>query len=161
MLRACAFPFLLSLFMLPKLAVVYNQATLPLQLLASRLAAAGLSLLGMAVIRQGNILAVHNHQVAVEEACNGVRYLLPLALLTLVFGYAARAKTWVRALVLALAIPLAIVANAFRVAAAAVNPALTEGTLHMLLGVAIFAVCLGSTGAALHLFSRFQGPFRA
>ncbi|MBC7927212.1 MAG: archaeosortase/exosortase family protein [Bryobacteraceae bacterium] len=38
-LRTWTFPFLLALFMLPKLAIVYNQVTLPLQLLASRLPA--------------------------------------------------------------------------------------------------------------------------
>ena len=45
-LRALAFPLVLAVFMLPKLAVVYNQVTLPLQLLASRLAAGILTVVG-------------------------------------------------------------------------------------------------------------------
>jgi exosortase len=40
LLRSWTFPFLLALFMLPKLAIVYNQVTLPLQVLASKLAPA-------------------------------------------------------------------------------------------------------------------------
>jgi len=54
-LRAWAFPFVLMLFMLPKLAIVYNQITLPLQLLATRLAGGMLSTAGFMVIRDGNI----------------------------------------------------------------------------------------------------------
>src|SRR5262249_16936426 len=49
--KAWAFPLILALFMLPKLAVVYNQTTLPMQLLASKMAAGMLTLSGFGVIR--------------------------------------------------------------------------------------------------------------
>src|SRR5580658_2990140 len=86
LLRIWIFPLLLTLFMLPKLAIVYNQATLPLQLLASRLAAAILTISGLGVIREGNILDVGGHRVAVAEACNGIRFLLPLGFLSVIFA---------------------------------------------------------------------------
>jgi hypothetical protein len=63
-----ALPLLLALFMLPKLALVYNQVTLPLQLLASRIAAGILTAAGIGVIREGNILDVAGHRVSVVEA---------------------------------------------------------------------------------------------
>jgi exosortase len=78
-LRAWAFPLLLTLFMLPKLAIVYNQITLPLQLLVTRLAGGMLSTVGFAVVRDGNILNVAGHSISVVEDCDGIRYLLPLA----------------------------------------------------------------------------------
>ena len=115
-LRAWAFPFVLMLFMLPKLAIVYNQITLPLQLLATRLAGGMLSTAGFMVIRDGNILNVAGHSISVVEACNGIRYLLPLAFLALVFAYAGGAKAWVRVVMMGAAIPIAIIANAVRVA---------------------------------------------
>src|SRR6478609_6474925 len=87
LLRAWAFPLLLALFMLPKLAIVYNQTTLPLQLLGSKIAAGMLTAAGLGVIREGNILDVAGHRVFVAEACNGIRYLLPLAFSALVFAY--------------------------------------------------------------------------
>src|ERR1700692_4863266 len=62
-LRALAFPLILAVFMLPKLAVVYNQVTLPLQLVASRIAAGLLTFAGIGVIREGNILDVSGHRV--------------------------------------------------------------------------------------------------
>jgi exosortase len=150
-LRSWTFPLLLTLFMLPKLAIVYNQVTLPLQLLATRLAGGMLSTAGLAVLRDGNILNVAGHSISVVEACNGIRYLLPLAFLALVFAYVAGAKSWMRVAMLAAAIPIAIVANALRVAFSGLSPALTEGTPHALLGTFIFVLCLGLLAGIYHL----------
>ena len=141
-LRALALPLLLGLFMLPKLAIVYNQATLPLQLFASRLAAAILTSGGIGVIREGNILDVRGHRVEVAEACSGIRYLLSLGFFAVVFGYISDAKAWMRLVLLAAAVPLAIVGNALRVAAAAWRPSLDSGTAHTISGWFIFLLCL-------------------
>jgi len=143
LLRAWAFPLLLALFMLPKLAVVYNQVTLPLQLTASRLAAGMLTMTGMAVIRNGNILDVGGQLVAVEEACNGIRYLLPLGFMAVVFAYVADKRPWMRVALLAAAVPVAILGNAVRVAASGARPALSAGTLHTVSGWVVFALCMG------------------
>ena len=142
-LRAWAFPFVLMLFMLPKLAVVYNQITLPLQLLATRLAGGMLSMAGFMVIRDGNILNVAGHSISVVEACNGIRYLLPLAFLALVFAYAGGAKAWVRLVMMAAAIPIAIIANAVRVAFSGLSPALTPGLFTRCLARSFFLCAWG------------------
>jgi exosortase len=141
-MRALAFSFVLACFMLPKLAYFYNEITLPLQLLASRLAAGILTIAGFSVIRAGNVLSVSGHQVSVEAACNGLRYLFPLGFVTMVFGYLSGSKLWIRAVLFALSIPLAILANAVRVAGAAASPRLAEGTLHTVIGVVVFALIL-------------------
>ncbi len=156
--RAWTFPLLLTLFMLPKLAVVYNQATLPLQLLASRMAAAMLTSAGVGVIRAGNILDVHGHQVAVAEACSGIRYLLPLGFMSVVFAYLTDPRPWMRIAFLLWAIPVAIVANAVRVAASAWSPRLAEGNPHMLLGAVIFVACLGTFLLLRSVSQRLTGP---
>ena len=140
--RAWAFPLILGLFMLPKLAVVYNQATLPMQLLASRMAAGMLTTAGLGVIREGNILDVGGHRVMVAEACSGIRYLLPLGFMAVLIGYFSDRRPWMRVVMAALAMPLAIVANAFRVAASAAVPRLAEGTPHEVIGLVIFVLCL-------------------
>lgn len=141
-LRVWAFPLALSLFMLPKLAIVYNQTTLPLQLLASRLATTALSGVGYRVIREGVILDVSGHRVSVVEACSGVRYLLSLAFIAVVFAYLADVKAWMRWALLLAAVPIAIVANAIRVAVSAAVPALDSGTPHEAAGWAVFVLCL-------------------
>ncbi len=139
-LRAWTFPLLLALFMLPKLAIVYSQVTFPLQILASRMAAAMLSTAGVAVIREGNILDVGGHRVSVQEACNGVRYLLSLGFIAVVFAYLSDPKPWMRFALLAVVAPIAIVANAMRVAASGLLPALDSGTPHTIAGLLVFVV---------------------
>jgi len=151
-LRAWAFPLFLSLFMLPKLAFAYNMVTLPLQLLASRMAAGMLSAGGIGVIREGNILDVGGHRVAVAEACNGIRYLLPLGFMAVVLAYILDPKAWMRVALLVVAVPLAIVANAVRVAASAAIPALDSGTPHLTAGAVIFLLCLAALAGARQLF---------
>ena len=78
----------------------------------------------MGVVREGNILDVAGRRVSVLEACNGMRYLLSLGFVAVVFAYLSDTKPWMRVALLLAAVPIAIVANALRVAAAAWLPAL-------------------------------------
>ena len=152
-LRVWAFPAALSLFMLPKLAIVYNQTTLPLQLLASRLASGVLSHIGFSIVREGVILDVGGHKVSVVEACSGVRYLLSLAFISVVFAYLADVKPWMRWALLIAAVPIAIVANAIRVAVSAAVPALDSGTPHEAAGWGVFVLCLALVFLVHRLFN--------
>jgi exosortase len=161
LLRSWAFPFLLALFMLPKLAIVYNQVTLPLQVLASKLAAALLTTSGVGVIREGNILDVHGHRVAVAEACNGIRFLLPLGFVAVLFAYLFDPKPWMRAAILASTVPLAILSNAFRVAVSAWAPAFDSGTPHQILGWVIFTFTVALLLPLRNAFNALYGRHRA
>jgi len=153
-LRALAFPLALAVFMLPKLAIVYDQVTLPLQLLASRLAAGMLTVAGIGVIREGNILDVGGHRVAVVEACDGIRYLLSLGFMAMVFGYLSDSKASMRLALLAAAVPIAIFANALRVAAAGWLPSLEAGFPHAVSGWFIFVLCLATLMLLRQLFHK-------
>jgi exosortase len=153
-LRALAFPLILALFMLPKLAIVYNQVTLPLQLAASRIAADILTFAGIGVIREGNILDVGGHKVAVVEACSGIRYLLSLGFMAVVFAYLSDSKPWMRLVLLAAAVPLAILANAVRVAAAGWLPPLEGGVPHAICGLFIFVLCMATLVLFRQLFNK-------
>jgi exosortase len=153
-LRVLAFPLVLAIFMLPKLAVVYNQATLPLQLLASRIAAGILTFGGIGVIREGNVLDVSGHRVAVVEACNGIRYLLPLGFMAVVFAYLSDSKPWMRLVLLGAAVPIAILANAVRVAAAGWLPSLEGGVPHAVCGLFIFMLCVATLMLVRQLFNK-------
>ena len=159
-LRAWAFPLLLTLFMLPKLAIVYNRATLPLQLLASRTAAGILTAAGIGVIREGNILDVAGRRVSVLEACNGIRYLLSLGFMAVVFAYLSDGKPWMRVALLVAAVPLAIFANALRVAAAGWLPWLAVGAGHAISGGFLFALCLVTLMLAQRLLNKVYAHFQ-
>jgi exosortase len=94
--RAFAFPLFLLFFMVPIPAVIYNQITFPLQLLASQVAETSISIIGIPVIREGNILELAAQKLNVVEACSGIRSLLTLTFLSLVYGYFAEKKAWIR-----------------------------------------------------------------
>jgi exosortase len=160
-LRVWALPFLLMLFMLPKLAIVYSQVTFPLQLLASRIAAAMLSLGGVAVVREGNILDVAGHRVSVQEACNGIRYLLSLGFIAVVYAYLADPKPWMRFALLAVVVPIAILANALRVAVSGLLPALDSGTPHMVAGSLVFVLCVAMLVLMRGLFHTVYARYHA
>ena len=160
-LRALALPLLLTLFMLPKLALVYNQVTLPLQLLASRIAAGILTVVGIGVIREGNNLDVGGHRVSVVEACNGIRYLLSLGFMAVVFAYLSDTKPWMRMALLVAAVPVAILANALRVASASWLPSLDAGTPHAISGGVLFVLCLATLVVARRLFNEVYARYQS
>ncbi len=147
MLKKLAFPLFLLFFMVPIDAVIYNQITFPLQLLASRLADGALTLISVPVLREGNILELPNQRLSVVEACSGIRSLLSLTFLSLVYGYFFEKKTWIRVVLFFATVPIAIVANSSRVTITGVltqvKPEAAEGFFHEAEGWVIFMVALG------------------
>lgn len=148
MLRKLFFPLFLLFFMVPIPAVIYNRITFPLQLLASRLAGDALALLGVPVLREGNILELAEQRLSVVEACSGIRSLLTLTYLSLIYGHFFEKNNWIRAALFASTVPIAIGANASRVTVTGIitewKPELAEGFFHTAQGWVIFMVSLVS-----------------
>lgn len=163
LVRELAFPLLLLPFMIPIPAVIYNQLTFPLQLFASRVAEYALGLLGIPVLRDGNILELASQRLSVAEACSGIRSLLSLSFLSLVYAYFFDRRVWMRWVLLVLTIPIAIVANAGRVTITGilseVNPELARGFFHSLEGWIIFMIALAMLLATHVVISRVPGLF--
>lgn len=148
MLRALRFPLVMLLFMIPIPAVIYNQITFPLQLLASSVAEVALTMVGIPVLRDGNVLELASQKLSVVEACSGIRSLLSLTFLSLVYGYFFEENRVVMRWLLFLStLPIAIAANSFRVSLTGViseyNPELAQGFFHSLEGWVIFVFALG------------------
>jgi exosortase len=145
-LRIVGFPRFLLCFMVPIPAIIYSQITFPLQLIASRVAETSLTLFGIPVLREGNILELPRQSLSVVEACSGIRSLLSLAFLSLVYGYFFDKRNWMRAVLLAATVPIAVAANASRVTLTGLlgeyNPELAEGFFHGASGWVIFMVAL-------------------
>ncbi len=145
-LRVFAFPLFLLFFMVPIPAIIYNQVTFPLQLIASRAAEGTISLLQIPVIREGNVLELSSQKLNVVEACSGIRSLLTLTFLSLVYGYFFESRAWLRGVLFCATIPIAIIANAGRVTLTGVvsefKPELAEGLFHEAQGWVIFMVAL-------------------
>jgi exosortase len=146
LVRELAFPLLLLPFMIPLPTVIYNQITFPLQIFASTVAERSLEVLNIPVLRDGNILELASQKLSVAEACSGIRSLLSLSFLSLVYAYFFDRKVWMRWVLLFATIPIAIVANSARVTLTGVfseiDPALAEGFFHEAEGWVIFVVAL-------------------
>lgn len=161
LLRSLAFPLLLLVFMIRIPLFLYSQITLPLQLLASRVAEVSLTLLGIPVLREGNILELASQRLSVVEACSGIRSLLSLSFLALIYAYFFDRKVWMRAALLVAAAPIAIVANAGRVTMTGIlseyKPEWTRGFFHQFEGWGVFMVALAAlviTHRALNILWR-------
>jgi exosortase len=143
-IKIFGFPLFLLFFMVPIPAIIYNQITFPLQLLASRVAETAITNIGIPVIREGNVLELAEQKLNVVEACSGIRSLLTLTFLSLVYGYFAETRIWIRVVLFLSTIPIAIIANAGRVTLTGIiadfKPELAEGLFHEAQGWVIFMV---------------------
>ncbi len=142
-LRLLAFPILYLLFMIPPPAIVYNAITFPLQQFAAGAATASLRALDVPVLREGNVLTLANATLEVAEACSGVRSLLALVALSATYAYFTQTSAWRRAVLLVSSVPIAIAANAARVAgtgllAAAFGEDVAQGFFHSFSGWVVF-----------------------
>jgi exosortase len=151
-LRLLAFPLGVLLLMIPIPAILFNQIVFPLQLVASRFGETALSAAGIPVLREGNIIILSNTTLEVAEACSGIRSLVSLVTLAIVFGYFTDSRPLVRVAIALSAIPVAIAANAFRVAGTGIaahyyGSAAAQGFFHSFSGwivfIAAFAMLFG------------------
>lgn len=154
-LRRVWFPLFILLFMIRVPLFIYSQMTFPLQILASSLAEKSLSLFSVPVYRDGNILELPSGPLNVVEACSGIRSLMTLSLLALVYGYFLDQKKWMKWVLLLLGIPIAIVANASRITITGLlseyRKEWAEGFYHTLEGYVIFMVTALGLFAAHHV----------
>jgi exosortase len=145
--RKVWFAFFFLLFMVPVPAVIYYQATLPMQLLSTKATAFLLQLLGIPAIREGNIIHLPGYSLEVVEACSGLRSLVTLLALGSLYAWLYMSGM-VRSVVLTLAmIPIAIAANVFRILITAIgaytiSEKLADTFLHEVSGLLVFISAL-------------------
>ncbi len=140
LLRVLLVPLILLLLAIPIPAIVFNKVAFPLQLFASRFAVWSMAALDIPVLRQGNIIelfplgARETKKLEVVEACSGIRSLMTLVTLAVVFAYFTHPGRknlegnrrgrfdwlksygfWRSTLIVLSAVPIAILTNALRV----------------------------------------------
>ncbi|MGI8962627.1 MAG: exosortase/archaeosortase family protein [Bryobacteraceae bacterium] len=146
--NALLLPLLLMLFMIPIPQIIYARLTLGLQILASQLGETLIGWMGIPVIRTGNLLELPSQTLNIVDACSGIRSLLSLLFLSQVYAYFTEKRTWIRWVLLIATLPIAIAANAIRVATTGllseVNTKLAQGAYHEVEGYIVFAVALAA-----------------
>jgi exosortase len=146
--RKVLFPWAFLFLMIPPPAIIFNQITFSLQLLASKLARNSLTAIGVPVLLEGNILRLPVMPLEVAEACSGIRSLISLGVVAIIYGYMLEQASLVRILLAVAAVPLAVAANAARIVGTGVlveywDPNKAMGFFHSFSGWVVFMIAMG------------------
>jgi exosortase len=146
-LKELLFPLFLMFFMIPMPEQIYSSLTMPLQLFVSKISTDVAGLVGIPIFREGNVIFLPDRTLQVVQACSGLRSLMALLTLSVVFGYFALCSNVLRAILFVSAVPASIIVNVTRVLVLILceyyfGIDLTSGILHTVFGVVIFALAL-------------------
>lgn len=169
LLRLVLVPLALLLLAVPIPAIIFNRIAFPLQLFASQCAVWAMRLFDIPVLRQGNVIELlplgssTTKKLEVVEACSGIRSLMTLFTLAVVFAYFTHPKsdddakgggplrplksyaTWRSAILVASAVPIAIITNAARVSGTGIlaryyGTKVADGFFHEFSGWVVYIV---------------------
>jgi len=164
LLRLTLVPLTLLVLAIPIPIIVFNKIAFPLQIFASRCAVWSMRLFDISVLRTGNVIellprgALETKKLEVVEACSGIRSLMTLVTLSVVFAYVthpadsgpgSRSPWWKRygfwrsAILVMAAVPIAILTNALRVSGTGVlahyyGTGVADGFFHTFSGWVIY-----------------------
>ena len=187
LLKFLLVPLSLLFLALPIPTIIFNKIAFPLQLFASRAAVWSMSMLGIPVLRQGNIIELkplnsfETKKLEVVEACSGIRSLMTLLTLAVVFAYFTHNPSsngnppssgsrfgwlksywfWRAAIIVGSAVPIAILTNAFRVSGTGIlahyyGTAVADGFFHSFSGWAIYIAAFILLFAIGMILDRFR-----
>ena len=145
--RAVLFPWALLFLMIPIPAIIIQQVTFPLQLFASKVAGGVLwHLCSVPTFRDGNVISTPNMNLQVVEACSGLRSVVSLITLAVIYGYLLEKRNWVRLALIVASVPIAISANVVRIVLTGIlgqhHPKLADGFYHEFQGMMVFVLAL-------------------
>jgi exosortase len=147
MFRLLAFPLFFLILMIPVPEQIYSSLTIPLQLFVSKTSTDFAMLLNIPIFRQGNVIQLPEQVLEVVQACSGLRSVVSLLAVSAVFGYLRVNSNYLRSIIFFSSIPIAIIVNIFRViimiiASYYFQYDLSQGTIHTIFGMIIFALAL-------------------
>jgi exosortase len=162
-LKKLVVPFVLLALAIPIPTILFNKIAFPLQLLATDLAIWGIRLFGIPAAKFGNVIellprgASQSIWLEVVEACSGIRSLMTLVTLALVYAYFTSRRRnfaslksfdlWRAAILMLAALPIAVLTNGIRVAATGIlayyyGGETAQGFLHGASGWLVYVAAL-------------------
>lgn len=145
--RLMLLPLGYLLFMVPLPYILYDSVAFPLKLFVTKASIYVLKLVGVVVMREGNIIMLPLTTLEVADACSGIRSLISLLALAVAYAFFLKLSSARRCVLILSAIPIAIFANAVRVIGTGLlaqywGAKAAEGFFHEFAGMAVFLVAI-------------------
>lgn len=153
-LRRLWFPLFYLAFIFPPPESIVALATVPMKIWLSKAAIGFLQLLDYPIGGEGVRIYIGQYELLVAAACSGINSIISLSAISLFYIYIRHQADWRYALLLVfLIVPVALVANFFRVLILILltyhaGEASAQGFLHNFAGIAMFAIALLTIFAA-------------
>ena len=145
--RLMMLPLGYLLFMVPLPYIIYDMVAFPLKLFVTKASNAFLKLVGVVVVREGNVIMLPLTTLEVADACSGIRSLISLLALAVAYACFLKITPLRRTLLVLSAIPIAIFTNSLRVIGTGLlaqywGSKAAEGFFHEFAGMAVFVVAI-------------------
>jgi exosortase len=153
-LRRLWFPLLYLAFIFPPPESLVALATVPMKIWLSKAAIGFLQLFNYPIGGQGVTIYIGQYELLVAAACSGINSIISLSAISLFYIYMRHKAEWLYALLLVfLIVPVALVANFFRVLILILltyhaGEAAAQGFMHNFAGIVMFAIALLTIFAA-------------
>jgi len=146
-LKGMALPLGYLIFMVPIPYIVYDMVAFPLKLFVTKVSVAFLKIVGVTVMREGNIIMFPTTTLEVADACSGIRSLISLLAIAVAYAYLFKISNVRRWIIIFSSVPIAVATNALRVIVTGIlaqwwGSKAAEGFFHEFAGMAVFVLAM-------------------
>jgi exosortase len=157
--KAVWLPLVYLIYMIPIPAIIWNRISFPMQLFASALTEDVVQLLGIPILREGNVLHLAQTSLEVVDSCSGLRSLVSMLALATAFTFLINKEAWKRWVLFLAAFPIAVIVNIIRLTGTAVLASryggdVARGFLHDFSGWLVFVAGIALLILTQSLLSR-------
>lgn len=150
------------LFLLPVPGRIRQQIAIPLQESSATVTTTVLDLFGVPITQAGNLMTINGVDIAVAEACNGMRMVAALLLVTYAFVFSTPMRNSVRLGLILISPVLALLVNVIRLIPTALwhgyGSETGAGIFHDLAGWAMLGVALALLWGVIGLLRWLEVP---